>query len=97
MSEKLFTRIQSGGLRYETRLLLLTLLSRIVGMHKLLLLNLYPYLQKYIQPHQRDANTILAALVQVCVFCCVVCCVGVSVGVCLFVCWCVRWYVGVSV
>lgn len=83
LSEKLFTRIQSGGLRYETRLLLLTLLSRIVGMHKLLLLNLYPYMQKYIQPHQKDANTILAALVQVCGWVCWCWCVsaGVCVGV----------------
>jgi hypothetical protein len=32
--------------------------------HKLLLLNLYPFLQKYIAPHQRDVTVVLAALVQ---------------------------------
>lgn len=64
--ERLFARVQAGGsVRYETRLLLLTLLSRVAGMHRCLLLNLFPYLQKYIQPHQRDVTTVLAALVQV--------------------------------
>lgn len=37
---------------------------RVVGVHKLLLLNLYPFLQKYIAPHQRDVTVVLAALVQ---------------------------------
>lgn len=36
----------------------------VVGVHKLLLLNFYPYLQKYIAPHQRDVTQVLAALVQ---------------------------------
>lgn len=35
-----------------------------MGVHKLLLLNLYPFLQKYIAPHQRDVTVVLAALVQ---------------------------------
>jgi hypothetical protein len=39
---------------------------RVVGVHKLLLLNLYPFLQKYIAPHQRDVTAVLAALVQGC-------------------------------
>jgi protein SDA1 len=37
---------------------------RVVGVHKLLLLNFYPFLQKYIAPHQRDVTAVLAALVQ---------------------------------
>lgn len=37
---------------------------RAVGVHKLLLLNFYPFLQKYIAPHQRDVTAVLAALVQ---------------------------------
>ena len=36
-----------------------------VGCHQLLLLNLYPFLQKYMQPHQAEVPTILAVLVQV--------------------------------
>ena len=33
---------------------------------RLLLLNFYPFLQKYIAPHQRDVPVVLAALVQAC-------------------------------
>lgn len=55
---------QSCNERYETRLAVLCVVSRVVGVHKLLLLNFYPYLQKYIQPHQRDVTIVLAALSQ---------------------------------
>jgi protein SDA1 len=37
---------------------------RVVGVHKLLLLNFYPFLQKYIAPHQRDVTAVLATLAQ---------------------------------
>ena len=33
---------------------------------RLLVLNFYPYLQKYIAPHQRDVTVVLAALVMAC-------------------------------
>lgn len=39
--------------------------SRVVGVHRLILLNFYPFLQKYIRPHQHDVTHILAALIQV--------------------------------
>jgi hypothetical protein len=41
-------------------------ISRAVGIHRLTLLNFYPYLQRYIQPHQRDVTQLLAAAVQAC-------------------------------
>ncbi|KAI7837441.1 hypothetical protein COHA_008699 [Chlorella ohadii] len=65
-AEKLFKRLQGGHERFETRLAMLNVVSRAVGVHKLLLLNFYPFLQKYIAPHQRDVTQILAALVQAC-------------------------------
>ena len=40
-------------------------LSRMIGCHQLMLLNFYPFLQKYVQPHQAEVPTILAVLVQV--------------------------------
>lgn len=57
--------MQKSGERYETRLCLLSVISRVVGVHRLLLLNLYPFIQKYVQPHQRDVTAVLAALAQV--------------------------------
>ncbi|KAG2501935.1 hypothetical protein HYH03_000433 [Edaphochlamys debaryana] len=63
-AEKLFSRLAGGGERFETRLSVMAVLSRVIGVHKLLVLNFYPYLQKYIAPHQREVNQVLAALVQ---------------------------------
>lgn len=65
-AEKLFVRLQkSSGEKMETRTAMITLISRIMGVHKLILLNFYPFLQRYLQPHQRDVTTLLAALIQV--------------------------------
>lgn len=63
-AEKLFARLQSGSERFETRLSVMAVMSRVIGVHKLLVLNFYPYLQKYIAPHQREVTAVLAALVQ---------------------------------
>ncbi|KAL4422877.1 hypothetical protein ABPG75_009074 [Micractinium tetrahymenae] len=65
-AEKLFRRLQGGRERFEARIALVNVVSRAVGVHKLLLLNFYPFLQKYINPSQRDVTVILAALVQAC-------------------------------
>ncbi len=64
-AERLFSRVHNGQERFETRLAALTVISRVMGVHKLLLLNFYPFVQKYCQPHQRDVTQLLAALVQV--------------------------------
>ena len=64
-AERLFGRLNRGTERFETRLRIIAVVSRAIGVHKLLLLNFYPFLQKYIQPHQRDVTDVLAALIQV--------------------------------
>eukprot|EP00873_Tetraselmis_striata_P004551 jgi/Tetstr1/424815/TSEL_015318.t1 len=63
-AEKLLARLRGSNERWETRVAMMQLTSRVVGVHKLQLLNFYPFLQKYIAPHQRDETQILAALVQ---------------------------------
>jgi hypothetical protein len=37
-------------------------LSRVVGLHRLHLLHLYPFLQRYVQPNQREVTRLLAAV-----------------------------------
>jgi len=39
-------------------------ISRVVGVHQLLILNYYSFLQKYLQPHQREVTQVLSALIQ---------------------------------
>lgn len=65
-AEKLFRRLQGCTERFEVKLMMMQVISRAVGLHKLILLNFYPYIQRYIQPHQRDVTQLLAAAVQSC-------------------------------
>ncbi|XP_010929853.1 uncharacterized protein [Elaeis guineensis] len=65
-AEKLFSRLQKCNERFEVRMMMLKVIARTVGLHHLILLNFYPFLQKYVQPHQRDVTELLAAAVQAC-------------------------------
>ncbi|XP_077228245.1 ARM repeat superfamily protein [Tasmannia lanceolata] len=65
-AEKLFSRLQSCNERFEVKMMMLKVIARTVGLHRLILLNFYPFLQKYVQPHQRDITNLLAAAVQAC-------------------------------
>lgn len=65
-AERLFSRLQSCNERFEIKMMMLKVIARTVGLHQLILLNFYPFLQKYVQPHQRDITNLLAAAVQAC-------------------------------
>jgi len=62
--ERLFRQLESSNERFEVKLLHQDLLSRLIGLHQLLLLNFYPYLQRYLQPHQRQVTKILLYVAQ---------------------------------
>eukprot|EP00242_Pyramimonas_sp_CCMP2087_P017803 CAMPEP_0198213366 /NCGR_PEP_ID=MMETSP1445-20131203/28822_1 /TAXON_ID=36898 /ORGANISM="Pyramimonas sp., Strain CCMP2087" /LENGTH=521 /DNA_ID=CAMNT_0043887993 /DNA_START=119 /DNA_END=1681 /DNA_ORIENTATION=- len=66
-AEKLFARVQGSSThRFETKLLILSVVSRVIGTHNLLVLHFYPFIQKYLQPSQREATKLLAIAVQAC-------------------------------
>ncbi|CAA0817794.1 ARM repeat superfamily protein [Striga hermonthica] len=65
-AEKLFSHLQSSKERFEVKMMMLKVIARTIGLHQLILLNFYPHLQKYVQPHQRDVTNLLAAAVQAC-------------------------------
>eukprot|EP00899_Mesostigma_viride_P012492 jgi/Mesvir1/21243/Mv06673-RA.1 len=65
-AEKLFARLQSCNERFEVKMMIIYVISRVIGTHKVLLLNFYPYLMRYLQPHQKDVTQVLAAAVQAC-------------------------------
>jgi len=64
LCEKCLQRIQKASEPFNFRMLLLHLVARLVGRHSLQLLNLYPFLLKYIQPNQTDVTQVLACLVE---------------------------------
>ncbi|KFK43590.1 hypothetical protein AALP_AA1G146000 [Arabis alpina] len=69
-AERLFSRLQPGSgktaERIETKLMMIKVIARTIGLHKLQLLSFYPFLQNYAKPHEKDITQILAAAVQAC-------------------------------
>ncbi|XP_057804247.1 uncharacterized protein LOC131019673 [Salvia miltiorrhiza] len=67
--KKLFSWLQSAGkerLSFEVKTMMLKVIARTIGLHHLIFLEFYPYLQKYVQPSQQHVTTILSAAVQAC-------------------------------
>ncbi|GMH85777.1 hypothetical protein TrST_g4813 [Triparma strigata] len=59
-------RSTSSKFPFETKLLIINFITRLVGIHNLLLLPLYPFLQKYLTGHQSGVTRLLAYVVQSC-------------------------------
>jgi len=69
LAEAVFKRVRSAGsntYRFEAKLLMINFVTRLVGNHSLLVLPLYPFLQRYLGGHQRDVTAVLAYAVQAC-------------------------------
>mmetsp|Transcript_39634 Transcript_39634/g.59558 ORF Transcript_39634/g.59558 Transcript_39634/m.59558 type:complete len:894 (-) Transcript_39634:493-3174(-) len=69
VAETVFKRLKAAGsnsYKFETKLLMINFVTRLVGNHELLLLQLYPFLRRYMGGHQRDVTAILAYSVQAC-------------------------------
>ncbi|KAJ0425712.1 SDA1-domain-containing protein [Aspergillus carlsbadensis] len=66
-AESLFSRhLQSSKskLNLEQKLMVLQLVTRLVGLHKLHIMHLYSYFQKYLTPRQPSVTSFLASLAQ---------------------------------
>eukprot|EP00760_Papus_ankaliazontas_P023502 PhM_4_TR2059/c0_g3_i1/m.43203/K14856/SDA1, SDAD1; protein SDA1 len=63
-AERLFKQLSRTSERFETRLLMMQVVSRLITTHSLLLLPFYSYLERYMEPYQRDVPLILALAVQ---------------------------------
>eukprot|EP00058_Branchiostoma_floridae_P023675 XP_002609165.1 hypothetical protein BRAFLDRAFT_126677 [Branchiostoma floridae] len=63
-AEKLFKQLESSTERFEVRLMTMDLISRLIGLHQLILFNFYPFLQRFMQPHQREVTRILLCAAQ---------------------------------
>jgi protein SDA1 len=67
LAESVFKRLKKPkSIPYKNKLLMMNFLTRLVGNHELVLLSLYPFLQKYMGGHQRDVTAVLAYTVQGC-------------------------------
>ncbi|XP_037506539.1 protein SDA1 homolog [Rhipicephalus sanguineus] len=59
MAEKLLKSLQEMNEKFEVKLLVMNLISRLIGIHELFVFNYYPLVQRYLQPHQREVTKIL--------------------------------------
>lgn len=58
-AEKLFKKLESSNDRFEVKLMLLDVISRLIGLHSLFLFNYYPFIARLLLPHQREVTRIL--------------------------------------
>ncbi|XP_062507467.1 protein SDA1 homolog isoform X2 [Corticium candelabrum] len=65
-AEKLFKHLEKSKERFEVKLMMLNLISRLIGVHKLFLFNFYPFIQRFLQPHQREVTKLLMYSAQAC-------------------------------
>uniref|UniRef100_A0A8D2NQB7 Protein SDA1 n=1 Tax=Zosterops lateralis melanops TaxID=1220523 RepID=A0A8D2NQB7_ZOSLA len=57
-AEKLLKQLENCKERFEVKMMHMDLISRLVGIHELFLFNFYPFVQRFLQPHQRVLMTI---------------------------------------
>ncbi|XP_015588484.1 protein SDA1 homolog [Cephus cinctus] len=63
-AEKLFKQMEKNNNRFEIKLMTLDIISRLIGLHSLFLFNFYPYVQRFLQPHQREVTKLLQFVAQ---------------------------------
>ncbi|XP_023245371.1 protein SDA1 homolog isoform X2 [Copidosoma floridanum] len=64
LAEKLFKQLEKKNDRFEVKLMTLDVISRLIGVHSLILFNFYPYVQRFLQPHQREVTKLLQFVAQ---------------------------------
>jgi protein SDA1 len=66
LCEKMFADIKSSKERWEVQLMQMNLISRLISIHELVLLNFYPYLERYLWPTKPDVTQVLTYVAQAC-------------------------------
>ncbi|KAA0201355.1 hypothetical protein HAZT_HAZT001083 [Hyalella azteca] len=64
LAEKIFKIFNKRNERFEVKLLMMNIVSRLIGIHQLYLPNFYPTLQRFLFPHQREVTKIMAYAAQ---------------------------------
>lgn len=64
LAEHVFKKLKQSSERFEQKLVLMNFVSQLIGCHRLLLLNFYSFVQKYLTSHNSNVTNILTYLVQ---------------------------------
>jgi len=65
-SEKVYRVLVKSSDRFEAKVMLMALLSRLIASHQLMLLDFYSFIQKYLAPHQPLITNLMAIVAQSC-------------------------------
>lgn len=57
-AEQLFKHTESMNERFEVKVMSLDVISRLIGLHQLFVFNYYPFLNRFLQPHQRGKSLV---------------------------------------
>ena len=63
-AEKLFFRLRKSNEKLEIKLYMMKFIGRLIGRHKLIMFNFYPFISKYINPHQKELAEFLAMVAE---------------------------------
>ena len=63
-ADRLFAQAKKARDKFDVKMMMLSMLSRLISTHRLVILNFYPFLQRYLQPHQKDVTHILSYLAE---------------------------------
>lgn len=64
--DKLFTKLQKGKDKFDHKLIMMAVISRIIGRHKLIQPNFYQFLQRYLKPGQKECTKVQMYLSEAC-------------------------------
>jgi protein SDA1 len=62
-AEALFSKLKKSNDKYEVKLLMLRLVSRLIGRHNLLLLQFYPFVLRYLNSHEKEKIAEIFAMI----------------------------------
>jgi protein SDA1 len=65
-AERLFSKLKNLKENFSLKLVLMRLISRVIGRHKLFINNFFSYMQIYINPSQKDLAMIFACIIETC-------------------------------
>ncbi|CAI2386389.1 unnamed protein product [Moneuplotes crassus] len=63
-AERLFYRLRKSNEKLEIKLFMMKFIGRLIGRHKLIMFNFYPFISKYINPHQKELAEFLAMVAE---------------------------------
>ena len=63
-AERLFYRLRKSNEKLEIKLYMMKFIARLIGRHKLIMFNFYPFILKYINTHQKELAEFLAMVAE---------------------------------